>query len=89
MPVRREIVAYHQAAHAVVAYVLGVEFFSVAMFPTDNVNGAGALTSATSYHFVADTPARVTGLEIDDKIAGPTAMCDTPVFKAFCQKGGF
>jgi len=65
--------AYHEASHAVIARVLGVEVLGVAMFPTDDVNRAGALTYSASYYSGTDKAARIAGLEIDIKIglAGP------------------
>jgi hypothetical protein len=72
---RRDIMAHHEAAHAVIARVLGVEVLGVAMFPTDDVGLAGALTRSASYYSGADTAARIAGLEIDIKVAlaGPVA----------------
>jgi hypothetical protein len=75
MTKRRAATAYHEASHAVIARVLGVEVLGVAMFPTDDVNRAGSLTYSASYYSGADKLARIAGLEIDIKIglAGPIA----------------
>lgn len=75
MTKRRAATAYHEASHAVIARVLGVEVLGVAMFPTDDVSRAGSLTYSASYYSGADKASRIAALEIDIKIglAGPIA----------------
>ncbi len=68
-PKRRNMVAHHEAAHAVIARRLGCECPHIAMFSMDEMGMAGAVTSSASYLAGDNVQARILGLEIDAKIA--------------------
>ena len=75
MTKRRDLVAYHEAGHAVAARVLGVEIVAATMFGLEDTAAAGVLTYSACYHGGADTAERIVGLETDIRIlaAGPIA----------------
>jgi hypothetical protein len=69
----REYLAHHEAAHAVIARMLGVPCLGILMFPTDDSNNAGALVQSAAFH--ADVGGRLGGLKKDALVwlAGPVA----------------
>jgi hypothetical protein len=75
MAVRREIASHHEAAHAVIARVQGVEVVGVLMFRTDETTPSSVFSRSAAYHAGADTAARIAGLEMEIRIAlaGPIA----------------
>jgi hypothetical protein len=66
----KEVKAYHEAGHAVIARVLGVEVDYVVLFSTDPSNESAALThSATWRHSNADVPTLASAIEKDAKVS--------------------
>jgi ATP-dependent Zn protease len=64
---RRTKLAYHEAGHAVIARVLGVEVTGVTMLPTDGTAARVITTSVAMQHRGLDD--FVAGMVIDSKIA--------------------
>jgi ATP-dependent Zn protease len=62
---RRELIAFHEASHAVIARKLGIGCAVIVLFP----GGAGALTSSASHAAGEDVECKLEGLRIDATIA--------------------
>jgi ATP-dependent Zn protease len=71
----RELIAFHEAAHAVVARKLGLVCFKIAMFPIDDRGTAGTQTSSEAHAADLTSEAKIAGLAKDAKVAlaGPIA----------------
>jgi hypothetical protein len=66
---RRTKLAYHEAGHAVIARVLGVEVTGVMMFRTEGATAVAMTRSAAYLARGKDIATFVAGLEIDAKVA--------------------
>jgi hypothetical protein len=60
--------AYHEASHAVIARLQGVEVVGVLMFQTEGAN-ASVFSRSASYYAEPDTAARIAAIETDLRIA--------------------
>jgi hypothetical protein len=74
---REDVIAYHEAGHAVIARALGVGVTHVAIFPTSD--GVRAVAQTRSAYWLAradDAPAQIAGYETDASVsfAGPLAQ---------------
>jgi ATP-dependent Zn protease len=72
---RAELIAFHEAAHAVIARVLGIPCLGIMMFSTGE-GAAGALTQSAAHSSRNDTiEEQIRGLKNDAKVslAGPIA----------------
>jgi ATP-dependent Zn protease len=67
--IRRDLTAYHEAGHAVVSRVLGIEVVTVVMFGLDDISSAGVLNYSASCRAGANTAERIVGLETDTRIS--------------------
>lgn len=73
----QQLVAYHEAGHAVVARVLGVDVIYAATFPTGPNNSANVRTASAAYRARGGGVAvQIAGCEADAKVqlAGPHAQ---------------
>lgn len=72
---RREIMAFHEAAHAVVARTLGLSCAGIAMFPTSASGSGSAMTRSAAYFGGDSIDDQIAGLKLDIQVAlaGPAA----------------
>jgi hypothetical protein len=70
MKKKKEVKAYHEAGHAVIAHELGIEVDYVVLFSTDPSNESVARThSATWRYSDADVPTLISAMERDAKVS--------------------
>jgi hypothetical protein len=75
-PKRMETIrAYHEAGHAVIGHVLGVEVSFVAAFPTSDKSAAMVLNSSAAFR-ARNISEKIEGFKVDCKVAlaGPHAQ---------------
>jgi hypothetical protein len=72
---RREAMAFHEAAHAVIARTLGLSCAGIAMFPISDSGRGSAMTRSAAYLGGDSIDDQIAGLRLDIQVAlaGPAA----------------